>query len=99
MITRIRSSDSWIIAGLAIVLVSAKLVSSTLPRISQWVSGIGESIPPADVTDTDATQPVIVVEAPESVSPSPPIIVMPNSTPPPSRPGVCPHGGPEQPEG
>jgi hypothetical protein len=80
MMKAIRSSDVWVIAGLAVVVCSAKLASGTLPGISEWVSGLtsGSS---AEVSKEGGTgeedSPPIVIESPNSLSAQAPIIVLP----------------------
>jgi hypothetical protein len=82
MFKTMRNSDVWVIAGLAVAVCSAKLGAGTLPRISEWVSGLtGES--PANETEeadgSDQALPPIVVEALDSESPPAQIIVLPPS--------------------
>jgi hypothetical protein len=93
MIKAIRSSDLWVIAGLAIVVFSARLAAGTLPRISEWVSEFTGDSPAdgsadADTPDEDSSSSAI--ESPNSSSPASPIIVMPPSNQPSEPPKVCP---------
>ena len=85
---KVWTSDVTIVAGLAIVVLSAKLASGTLPQVSEWVSGLTANSPERDAGESELTRPggqfpqPIVVEAPSA-----PIIVLPPSN---QQSGTCP---------
>lgn len=82
MIKKVWTSDLSIVAGLAIVVFSARFLSGALPQATEWISGLVDVGSEPETVDGGSNEPggptvsPIVLDRPEPTTSPAPIIVL-----------------------